>query len=340
MSGIKHIEKVFATSKQRNQSALITYITGGYPTAQDTPGILLAMQEAGADMLELGVPYSDPFADGPTIQHAHEVAIQNGTQNALDCLQMVSTARNMGLTVPVILMGYYEGFLEYTGGINKLCQDAALHGADGFLAVGIPDESSEVSFAVSCHKNGISSIPLVLPDSNQDRIKDLINMTSSFLYIVLFKGKTGARTSLPENLDETVARVRVKTDLPLAVGFGISTPEMVEGVSNLCDGAIIGSSITNHLNSAAQTSTEERAGAIREYVALLSTGSQQSTSAKNQATRFSQVPLCATKRERRLNNRAVSQQLPSDGAPPQHRAVRVRRHTIQTFNYTNTTMHE
>ena len=286
------IEQALQASKQRGEAVLITYITGGYPTAQDTPDILLAMQEAGSDILELGVPFRNPIADGPTLQHCHNVAICGGTTCVRDCLQMVAVARARGLTTPVILMGYYNGFEQEPGGIDEICQEARAYEADGLLAIGIPEDEDEPYFYTTCFQNGLSGIPIVLPDSSEKRIDELVSFTSTFLYVVSVRGQTGARDALPEDLEDNVARVRRKTNLPLVVGFGISKPEMVHDVANIYDGAVIGSSITNHLNNAAADTTIDRARAIRYYVANLKTGAKQSDNPKpkNQASILCQVP--------------------------------------------------
>jgi tryptophan synthase len=247
----------------------------------------MAMQEGGAALIELGVPYSDPGADGTTIQKTNKVAIKGGTSEIGQCLAMVKKAREMGLTVPVVLMGYYNPFLQY--GEDKLCEDTKAAGADGFIVVDLPpEEGSELSKA--CIKNGLSNIPLVAPTSSDKRITALTEMASTFLYCVSVTGVTGARDSLPPDLDDFIKRVRSKTDLPLAIGFGISSPEMVNGVSNMADGVVVGSAILNAMDSLGEdATTAQRAEAVRAITAELATGLKQKD-AKNQATKLGQVP--------------------------------------------------
>ena len=246
------------------------------------------MQEGGATIIELGVPYSDPQADGPTVQYANQVAIANGTSKIEQCLDMLQKARDMGLTVPVVLMGYYNPFLQY--GVDKLCTDAAKAGADGFIVVDLPPEEANALNA-ACVESGLSNIPLVAPTSSDSRIEDLTNMASTFLYCVSLTGVTGARDSLPDDLEAFVERVRSKTDLPLVVGFGVSTPAMVQAVSNMADGVVVGSKILKSMDGLKENgSTEERAAAIRDVVADLKTGTKQSESAKNQASKLAQAP--------------------------------------------------
>jgi tryptophan synthase len=253
----------------------------------DTPALLLAMQEGGAAIIELGVPYSDPQADGATIQHTNQVAIANGTSDISACLDMVKKAREMGLTVPVVLMGYCNPFFQY--GSEKLCADTKEAGADGFIVVDLPPEEG-TDLNKACIKYGLSNVPLVAPTSSDKRISALAEMASTFLYCVSVTGVTGARTSLPPDLDDFIKRVRAKTDLPLAIGFGISTPEMVNGVANMADGVVVGSSILNAVDKLGEdASTEEKAEEVRKIVSHLASGLKQGD-AQNQATKLGQVP--------------------------------------------------
>jgi tryptophan synthase len=248
----------------------------------------MAMQEGGASVIELGIPYTDPQADGATIQHTNQVAIKGGTSKINQCLDMVREARKMGLTVPVVLMGYYNPFLQY--GIDKLCQETKEAGADGFIVVDLPPEEG-ISLNAACLENGLSNVPLVAPTSSEKRIAALTNMASTFLYCVSVTGVTGARESLPADLEDFVQRVRAKTDLPLAVGFGISNPEMVQGVANIADGVVVGSAILKAMDKLGDdATTEQRAGAIRDTVIYLKAGTKQAATAKNQATKLGQIP--------------------------------------------------
>jgi tryptophan synthase len=254
---------------------------------KDTPSLLLAMQEGGASVIELGVPYTDPQADGATIQHTNQVAIAGGTSEISTCLDMVKKAREMGLTVPVVLMGYYNPFFQY--GAEKLCSEAKEAGADGFIVVDLPPEEG-IELNKACIKYGLSNVPLVAPTSSDKRIAALTEMASTFLYCVSVTGVTGARDSLPPDLDDFIKRVRSKTDLPLAVGFGISSPEMVNGVANMADGVVVGSAILNAVDKLGDgASTEDKAEAIRKIVSHLVTGLKQESPA-NQATKLGQVP--------------------------------------------------
>ena len=259
-----------------------------YNTIIDTPAILLAMQEGGSAVIELGIPYTDPQADGATIQKTNQVAIAGGTSDIGQCLEMVKQARSLGLTIPVVLMGYYNPFLQF--GVHKLCEESAAAGADGFIIVDLPpEETAELSDA--CKKHKLSNIPLIAPTSSDERIALLAEHASSFLYCVSVAGVTGARAALPDDLEDFVARIRSKTDLPLAVGFGISTPDMVQGVANISDGVVVGSAILHALDAAGKdASSEQKAEAVRVKIADLCTGLKQAADAKNQALKLGQVP--------------------------------------------------
>lgn len=248
----------------------------------------MAMQEGGASVIELGIPYTDPQADGATITAANQVAIKGGTSEIGPCLAMVKEAREMGLTVPVVLMGYCNPFIQY--GEDRLCAEAKEAGADGFIVVDLPPEEG-IDLNKACVKYGLSNIPLLAPTSSDKRIASLTDMASTFLYCVSVTGVTGARTELPADLDDFIKRVRSKTDLPLAVGFGISSPEMVNGVANMADGVVVGSSILNAMKGLGDdATTAERAEAVRSVIAHLVTGVKQGESPKNQATKLGQVP--------------------------------------------------
>jgi len=290
------IEEAFAAAKDRGEAAFVSFVTAGYPGPEDTPAILMALEEGGSSVIELGIPYTDPQADGATIQKTNQVAIAGGTSDISQCLKIVQKARDLGLSIPVVLMGYYNPFLQF--GIEHLCAESAAAGADGFIIVDLPpEEASQLS--VSCKKHGLSNIPLIAPTSTDDRIGMLAANASTFLYCVSVAGVTGARDSLPDDLEEFVARVRSKTDLPLAVGFGISNPSMVQGVANVSDGVVVGSAILHTIQACGKdATTEERATAVREKIAHLCTGLKQASDAKNQATRLGAIPNAIDSEER------------------------------------------
>ncbi len=246
------------------------------------------MQEGGSSVIELGIPYTDPQADGATIQKTNQVAIAAGTSDISSCLSMVSKSREMGLTIPVVLMGYYNPFLQF--GIDKLCKETAAAGADGFIIVDLPPEEA-IELSASCTKHGLSNVPLIAPTSSDNRIELLTKEASSFIYCVSVAGVTGARDALPDDLEEFVGRIRAKTDLPIAVGFGISNPNMVQGVSNISDGVVVGSAILKAMDGVGKdATTAEKASAVKDIIANLCTGLTQISDAKNQATALGSVP--------------------------------------------------
>lgn len=253
----------------------------------DTPAILLAMQEGGASIIELGVPYTDPQADGATIQQTNQVAIKAGTSDITQCLDMIKEARSQGLTVPVVLMGYYNPFFQF--GIDDMCAKAKEYGADGFIVVDLPPEEG-AELAKSCNKYGLSNIPLIAPTTTDERMEHLAKTASTFIYCVSTTGVTGARAELPPDLSEFIARVRTHTDLPLAVGFGISTPQMVQSVANISDGVVVGSAILKAVQQAGDT-TAQRVDAVKKIVSDLCAGCKQGTDVANQATVLGRKPV-------------------------------------------------
>ena len=285
------LEESFAAAKEKGEAAFVSFVTAGYPTAQDTPSILLAMQEGGASVIELGVPFSDPQADGPTIQHTNRVALENGTTRISQVLDMLREARAVGLTVPVILMGYYNPVHQYQSGLEAFCRDSKDAGADGVLIVDLPPEEATRMYKAS-EQYGLSNIPLVTPRCSDERIEQIASWASTFLYCVSVAGVTGARSALPDNLESFVERVRAKTELPLAVGFGISNAAMVQGVANIADGVVVGSAISKALMEIedVNSTTDECSAVTRRITKDLVSGCRQSLNAKHQATLLSQSP--------------------------------------------------
>jgi len=281
------LDDVFRSSKERGEAAFVGFITAGYPTASDTVALMLAMQEGGTSVIELGVPYTDPQADGATIQLTNQVAINGGTDSIDKCLEFVKEARAQGLTIPVVLMGYYNPFYQY--GIDALATDSDAAGVDGFVVVDLPPEEG-YKFVNVCAGKKLSYIPLIAPTSTDNRIKYLLESASSFVYCVSVTGVTGSRTELPTDLTDFIGRIRKQTDLPLAVGFGIGNPGQVNQVAEIGDGVVVGSAILNAVDKAGENaSTEERAAACKNFIADMVTGTKQKNPA-NQATSIGRTP--------------------------------------------------
>lgn len=225
--------------------AFVAFLTAGYPKLDITVPAMLAMQQAGVDVIEVGVPFSDPLADGGTIAKANQGALDNGVSLAW-VLSTVKAARAAGVTVPVVLMGYVNPILAY--GEARLCADAAAAGVDGFIVVDLLPEDAK-SFTAQCDVHGLAFIPLVAPTTAADRLPGVTACAKAFIYCVSVTGVTGARSELPADLPDFLARVKAAAPpgTPLAVGFGLSTRAHVEAVGGMAEGVVMGSAIVRAL---------------------------------------------------------------------------------------------
>lgn len=239
------IAAAFARCANENRAALMPFLTAGYPTIEKTDALLDAVVAGGADLIELGIPFSDPLADGATVQHTSQVALANGATLA-EGLAIVRRARERGISVPIVLMGYTNPFLRY--GLERLAADAATAGVDGFIVPDLPLEESD-EFSTPFRERGLDLIFLVAPTSTQQRLKEAASRASGFIYCVSLTGVTGARDDLAKDLADYIGRVRRATDLPLALGFGISKPEHVREAAALVDGVIVASALINHIDA-------------------------------------------------------------------------------------------
>lgn len=245
-NGHEHIAAAFAHAARNGRAAaLMPYYTLGYPDRAASLDVITAIAP-DSDLLELGVPFSDPLADGPTIQHSTQISLEQGT-TLRDCLDMVRELRGRGVAVPILLFGYYNPFLAY--GLEALARDAAAAGAQGFIVPDLPpEEAAEMEAAAA--QAGLAYVHLLAPTSSPHRIITVTERARGFIYLVSVTGVTGARQRLQSNLDEFVGRVRERTDVPLAVGFGISTPEQAAAIGRLADGVIVGSALINAVDEA------------------------------------------------------------------------------------------
>ncbi len=235
---MNRIEKKFRELNDKGRTALVTYITAGDPSIEMTPDIVLKLEESGADIIELGVPFSDPMADGPVIQLASERALKSGT-TLKSVLESVKSIRKHS-DIPIILFGYYNPFLSY--GLEKFSSDAAEAGADGVLVVDLPPEEAP-EFKVHADKAGLNLIFLLAPTSTHERVNLIAEHASGFVYLVSVTGVTGGRTQVDGSLDSLCSEIKKTTRLPVGVGFGISSPEQVESISSFADAVIVGSAI-------------------------------------------------------------------------------------------------
>ncbi|MBN2471566.1 MAG: tryptophan synthase subunit alpha [Anaerolineae bacterium] len=237
--GLPALDTLFARTSAENRAAFLPYYPIGYPDYAASLETIAAMAEAGADGFEIGVPFSDPLADGPTIQAATQVALENGT-TVQHCLDAVAALRARGLTQPMLLMSYLNPLLAY--GPERFVQAAQEAGADGLIIPDLPVEESAL-FSTLCAQAGLALVFFLAPTSSPARIRLAGERATGFIYVVSVTGITGERKALPEDLADFIARVRAETDRPLVLGFGISTPDHVRAVSALTDGFIVGSAL-------------------------------------------------------------------------------------------------
>src|SRR5277367_5737921 len=221
--------------------ALVAYVTCGDPDLATTRNIILAAIEAGADVIELGVPFSDPVADGPVIQRASQRAVQRGTTLA-DVLKLAAEIREHSQSTGLIIFSYLNPILRM--GLEKFCKVARHAGVDGALVTDLPVEESD-EYLRLMRQHDLATVFLAAPTSPDERLKQIAQHSTGFVYAVSRTGVTGARQQPPEEAEKLVRRIRKFTKLPIAVGFGISTPEQFAAVGKFADGAVIGSAIVN-----------------------------------------------------------------------------------------------
>jgi tryptophan synthase alpha chain len=256
------IERRFRDLSKSGELGIIAYITAGDPTLAASEKIVLAAAEAGADVIELGVPFSDPVADGPTIQRASERALRSGTTLA-GVLELVRRLR-VHTQVPLILFSYFNPILQM--GLEKFAQAASAAGADGVLATDLtPEEAGE--YRAAMHGHGLDTIFLGAPTSTDARLAKIAECTTGFLYLISRTGVTGAREALPEDLPALVRRARQFTKLPIAVGFGISLPTHVTVLGGIADAAVVGSALVAEIEKA--RSPDAAATAVADRIRLL-----------------------------------------------------------------------
>src|SRR5438477_5946887 len=248
------ISKRFADLRASGELGIVAYITAGDPSLDATLKFVLALAEAGADVIELGVPFSDPLADGPTIQRASERALKAGTTLA-GVLELVRRIRQPS-QVPLVLFSYYNPILQM--GLEKFASAAASAGADGVLATDLsPEESEDYRRILATHH--LDTIFLGAPTSTDERLAKIAACSSGFLYLISRTGVTGAKDALPDDLPALLRRSRAVTQLPIAVGFGISLPGHVSVLGGLADAAVIGSALVSEIESATKSGSSAAA---------------------------------------------------------------------------------
>lgn len=235
---MSRIAETFARLRAEERCGFIPFITAGDPDLQTTRQLIIELSRAGATLIELGVPFSDPMADGPTIQRASERALKNGVSVA-DVLSLIADARRE-TDVPIILFSYFNPLLQF--GLERLCANARRSGVDGLLVTDLSPEEAG-AFAAILRKHDLDLIFLIAPTSTDERLRMVSNLASGFIYAVSRAGVTGAQSAVSQEAKKLVARARQITELPIVVGFGISTQEQVAEVWRYADAAVVGSAI-------------------------------------------------------------------------------------------------
>ena len=239
------IQQAFERANNDGRTAIVPFVTIGHPRRDSTPDIVQSLSEAGADVIELGMPFSDPLAEGPVIQKSSFQALQNGITPE-ECFANAAEIRKRGIETPLVFMGYYNPILQI--GLDEFCTRTRDAGVNGIIAADLPAAES-APLLNACQRAGISLVPLLALTSTDETIATACRHASGFVYCVSLLGVTGARAAVSQRVESLVARVRSHTDLPIGVGFGISTSEHVAEVGRYADAAVIGSALINRMQN-------------------------------------------------------------------------------------------
>ena len=262
---MSNLHDAFTRARTENRGALIIYLTAGFPNPDESPDLLVAVAESGADIIELGLPFSDPVADGPTIQAASQQALDAGT-TVRGVLDIAARVRRR-VDTPLAIMGCFNPMLAY--GPERFAADAVAAGVSAVLIADMPPVESDEWCRIAAEA-GLETIFLLAPSTRQERFDEIIDRTTGFVYILARQGVTGERDALPDELPALVRHVREHTSIPVAVGFGISRPEHVRSVCAIADGAIVGSALVRAI--AEQSDPATRLQAVRDTVSALARG--------------------------------------------------------------------
>ena len=233
------IDASFARLKAEGKKAFVAYIMAGDPDVETSMAVMQGLPEAGVDIIELGMPFTDPMADGPTIQLAGQRALENG-QTLEKTLQMVRDFRKTDDKTPIVLMGYYNPI--YSRGVARFLKDAHEAGIDGLIVVDLPPEEDD-ELCLPARDSGLNFIRLATPTTDEKRLPTVLRNTSGFVYYVSITGITGAAAAQAMDVAPEVARIKAATDLPVIVGFGIRSPETAKSIASVADGCVVGSAI-------------------------------------------------------------------------------------------------
>lgn len=265
------IETRFAELKEEGRPALVTFIMAGDPDMETSLEILKSLPDAGADVIEVGMPFSDPMADGPAIQLAGQRALAGG-QTLAKTLKIVSQFRKTDKKTPIVLMGYYNPIYIY--GVEKFLKKAKSSGVDGLIIVDLPPEADD-ELCIPALELGINFIRLTTPTTDEKRLDTVLNNTSGFVYYVSITGITGAALPKPKEVAASVARIKAKTDLPVAVGFGVKSPAQATAIGKGADGVVVGSVIVNVVKDSLTkkgAATRKTVPAVKKLVKELAAG--------------------------------------------------------------------
>lgn len=259
---MQRLASAFERRRRAGELALIAYVTAGDPSPEATPRLVWALEEAGADLVELGVPHSDPLADGTTNQRASARALAHGVTLA-SVLEMVRTIRTRS-QVPVVLFSYYNPILRL--GEEEFARRAAEAGADGAVVTDLPPEEAG-SLCAALERRDLALVPLLAPTSSEQRAKAILSLARGFVYYVSRTGVTGARQELAPELRAELERLRGRSPVPVAVGFGISKPEHVRALVGAADGVVVGSALVDRIEAAGEAAAAEHAAAFLRSLA-------------------------------------------------------------------------
>ena len=244
-ASMTRIDDTFARLRSQGKKAFVAYIMGGDPDEATSLAVMQGLPAAGVDVIELGMPFTDPMADGPTIQAAGQRALEKGmTMDKV--LSMVSTFRKGDKTTPIVLMGYYNPI--YSRGVDRFLTEALEAGIDGLIVVDLPPEE-DAELCIPAQKAGLNFIRLATPTTDDKRLPKVLQNTSGFVYYVSITGITGAAAAQAGDVGPEVARIKRSTDLPVIVGFGINTPDQARSIASVADGAVVGSAIVKDIGA-------------------------------------------------------------------------------------------
>jgi tryptophan synthase alpha chain len=271
MADSGRLSRRFAALSAEGRGGLVTFVTAGDPDYETSKQIVLGLPEAGADVIELGMPFSDPMADGPAVQAASLRALKSGMKLA-KVLQMVREFRENDQDTPIVLMGYYNPIYSY--GADRFLTDAREAGVDGLIIVDLPPEEDE-ELCLPALKAGLNFIRLATPTTDDRRLPAVLSNTSGFVYYVSIMGITGTKSATQDAVKSAVERLRRHTDLPICVGFGIKTPDNARSVASVANAAVVGSAIVDRIAGGLDANGRPKPGladTVFEYVRKLAAG--------------------------------------------------------------------